>query len=119
MLYDVRTHFFFLFPAAAVVKERWYRVLPFDYASVNLNYQNIRFCFSRGRGELNVSVSPRNAPQERHELAYVVAALERVNIANIITKNTLEESSDLIRPRLQALNEAFSERGYIEFAKRL
>ena len=58
LLYDVRKDFFFLFPGAEIVKERWYRVLPFDYASVCLNHRNVHFCFARGRGELNVSVAP-------------------------------------------------------------
>jgi hypothetical protein len=37
LLYDVRTTFFFLFSPAEIVKERRYRVLPFDYASVRLD----------------------------------------------------------------------------------
>lgn len=74
--YDVRRSFFFLFPPAEIVKERWYRVLPFDYASVRLNYKNICFTFTRGRGELNVSLSPRHVPLDRRELSYIVATLD-------------------------------------------
>ena len=119
LLYDVRTIFFFLFPDAEIVKDRWYRVLPFDYASVCLNHRNVHFCFARGRGELNVSVAPRHAPLDTHELLYVVAALDSVNISKISTRNSLDGAADLIRPRLDALNEAFSERRYSEFSKRL
>ncbi len=119
LLYDVRTNFFFLFPAAEIVKTPWYRVLPFDFASVTLNYKNICFSFARGRGELNVSLSPRHAPRETHELMYIVAALDCVNISKVTTDSHLDGAADLIRPRLDALNEAFSERRYSEFAKRL
>jgi hypothetical protein len=119
LLYDLRTSFFFLFPLAEIVKERWYRVLPFDYASVKLNYKNICFCFTRGRGELNISLSPRHAPRDTHELSYVVATLDSVNISKVTTRGDLDAVADWIRPRLDALNEAFSERGYLEFAKRL
>jgi hypothetical protein len=118
LLYDVRTHFFFLFAPAETVKERWHRVLLFDYASVRLNYKNICFCFSRGREELNISLSPRHAPRDAHKLTYVVAALDSVNTSKVTT-NGLDGAADLIRPRLRALNEAFSECGYAEFAKRL
>lgn len=117
--YDVRSSFFFLFPPAEIVKERWFRVLPFDYASVRLNYENICFSFTRGRGELNVCLSPRHAPRDTHELSYVVATLDSVNISKVTTRGDLDGAADLIRPRLEALNEAFSERGYSEFAERL
>jgi hypothetical protein len=50
---------------------------------------------------------------------YVVAALDSVNISKISTRNSLDGAADLIRPRLDALNEAFSERRYSEFSKRL
>jgi hypothetical protein len=119
LLYDVRTNFFFLFPHAEVVKERWYRVLPFDYASVRLNYENICLCFTRGRGELNVTLSPLHAPRDTHELTYVVATLDSVNISKVTTKGSLDGAADLVRPRLDTLNEAFSERGYSEFVKKL
>ena len=103
LLYDVRTNFFFLFPPAEIVKARWYRVLPFDYASVTLNYKNICFSFARGRGEIDVSLSPRGAAHETHELAYVVAALDRVNISKVTTKSSLDGAADLIGPRLDAI----------------
>src|SRR5262245_5344352 len=98
LLCDVDTHFFFLFPTAQIVRERWYRVLPFDYASVRINYKNI--CFSRGRGELNISLSPRHAPLAMHELTYVVAVLDSVNLSKVSTNGRLDGAADLIRPRL-------------------
>ena len=119
LLHDIRVNLPFLFPGATIVKERWYRVLPFDYASVSLNYGNICFCFTRGRGELNVSLSPRRASRDAHELTYVVAVLDSVNISKVTMRADLDGAADLIRPRLDALNQAFSEYGYPEFAKKL
>ncbi len=52
-------------------------------------------------------------------LMYVFAALDSVNISKVTTRGSLDGAADLIRPRLDALNEAFSERGYSEFSKRL
>lgn len=119
LLYDVRKKFFFLFPPAEIVKERWYRVLPFDYSSVSVSYKNICFCFTRGRGELNISLSPGHAPRAAQELRYVVATLDSVNISKVAASGDLDDAADLLRPRLEALNEAFSERRYSEFAKKL
>lgn len=42
-----------------------------------------------------------------------------MNISKVTTSGDLDEAADLIRARLEALNEAFSERGYSEFAERL
>ena len=47
---DIRTNLYFLFPAGEIVKERWYRLLPFDYVSVRVNYENACFSFARGAG---------------------------------------------------------------------
>jgi hypothetical protein len=119
LLYDIRSTFFFLFPAAEIVKESWHAVMPFDYATVRLNYKNICFYFSRGRGEVNILLSPRHAPLATQELAYVVAVFDSVNISKAQTNGDLDGAADLLRPRLKALNEAFSEHGYAEFSKRL
>ena len=117
LLHDIRVNLPFLFPGAAIAKQRWYRVLPFDYASVNLNYGNICFCFTRGRGELKVSLSPRHIPRETHELPFVIAALDSVDISKVGLAGRLEDVAALIRPRLEALNEVFSQQGYREFRR--
>jgi hypothetical protein len=119
LLYDVRSTFFFLFPAAEIVKEPGHAVPPCDYATVRLNYKNICFYFSRGRGEVNILLSPRHVPLATQELAYVVAVFDSVNISKVRTNGGLDGAADLLRPRLEALNEAFSEHGYAEFSKRL
>jgi hypothetical protein len=42
-----------------------------------------------------------------------------VNISKVTMRADLDGAADLIRPRLDALNQAFSEYGYPEFAKKL
>jgi hypothetical protein len=108
LLLDIRANLPFLFPAAEIVKERWYRILPFDYASVRLNFKNICFYFSRGRGELNVALSPVHKPQSTSDLRLVIAVLESVNISKINPVNGFGDVAGWISSRLNALNDAFS-----------
>ena len=61
---DVQANLYFLYSNGELIKEKHPQILPFDYASVSLVFDNIRFCFTRGREELNVSLSPRHAPMD-------------------------------------------------------
>ena len=45
---DVQANLYFLYTKGQPLKEKWPRPLPFDYASVYLTYENLRFCFTRG-----------------------------------------------------------------------
>jgi hypothetical protein len=117
--YEVRTQFHFLFPLAEMAKEDWYRVFPFDCASLRLNYKNICFWFRRERGELLVSLSPCHAPRDAHELPFVLAAMDSVDPSKIKRVKRLDQIADLIQPRLEVLNEKFSETGYPIFVKSL
>lgn len=116
---DIRTNLHFLFPVGEIIKERWYRVLPFDYASVRLNYENIRFCFTQGRETLTVSMSPHGWPQEVFELSVVLAALDSADMAEQKQARSMSDLGDLLRPRLAALNGAFSVTEYPKFREKL
>lgn len=119
LLYDVQKDLYFLFPVGSVVKGRWYRVLPFDYASVGINYQNVCFWFARGRSELNVSVAPREVPRETYEINVVISALDSTDAAKFRSTQSLPLVADLLRPRLEEITAAFSESQYAEFRKKL
>jgi hypothetical protein len=119
LLYDIRVNLHFLFPMGSVVRERWYRVLPFDYASVRVNYGNVCYCFTRGREELNLSLSPRHAPREIYELAVAIAALDSTDVTEQKPTSHLSDVGDVLRPRLDTLNDAFSESHYPDFRTKL
>jgi hypothetical protein len=119
LLYDIRMNLHFLFPVGSVVKEPWYRLLPFDYASVGINYANVCFWFARGQEQLNVSITHRNEPCEIYELSAVIAALDSTDVREQKPARSLSEVADLLRPRLDALNDGFSESRYPEFRTKL
>lgn len=116
---DIQVNLHFLHNNCQPLKTRRARVLPFDYASVCLDYGNVRFCFSRGREELHVTLSPRHAPMEAYELPVVIAAINSADVTQQTSPRSLSGVGDLLRPRLDALNEAFSESRYPEFKKGL
>jgi hypothetical protein len=116
---DIQANLYFLYSAGERIKEPWTRVHPFDYASVRINYGNICFCFTLGQGQLNVSLSPRDAPRDTHELNVVIATLDSTDVREQNATTYLSEVGDLLRPRLKSLNEAFSENQYPEFRKKL
>lgn len=116
---DVQANLFFLVSGGQLVSSRPVAVLPFDYASVGLLRENVLFTITRGRGELNVSVAPRHVPTESYELGSVIAALERRHLSEHDLVHELAGVAGLLRPRLQALNAAFSEEEYPRIKERL
>jgi hypothetical protein len=82
-------------------------------------FENVEFCFTRGRGELKVSLSPRCAPDDSYELPLVIAALDSKEVVEVAQSTHLAEVGDLVRARLDELNDAFSERQYPEFKTKL
>lgn len=109
LIEDVRMYLPFLFPIGDFVKQRQIRVLPFDYALVELGWENLLFSFARGREETNVIVAPRHAPNMSYELGPVIAALENKRYSDRYVVNGLHDAANLLEPHLQALNAAFSE----------
>jgi hypothetical protein len=119
LLDDVQANLYFLYSEGQPIEEKWPRALPFDYASVYIVFEHLLFCFTRGRGELNVSVAPRHAPDESFQLAVILAALDSIDITQVTQLSNLSEVADLLRARLPDFNIAFSELQYPEFKKRL
>lgn len=116
---DVRANLPFLFPNGGVVEHPQVRVLPFDYASVEVSWENLLFSFTRGREETNVVVAPRHAPNMSYELGPVIAALEDGRYSDRHAINDLRNAADLLQPHLQALNRAFSERDFPAIKQKL
>ena len=113
---DVQANLYSLYTGGVPIREKNPKILPFDYASVRLIFKNISFCFTRGRGELNVTLAPSIAPTDSHEFAVVIAALDSRHIKPV---NNFAEIASILRPRLDALNQAFSENCYPDFEKKL
>jgi hypothetical protein len=102
-----------------LIREKHTTVQPFDYASVCVVFENMRFCFTRGRDELNVSLSPLFAPKESYELSVVIAALDSTTVAEVPDLTDLSKICTLLSARLNELTQAFSDRLYPEFKKKL
>jgi hypothetical protein len=116
---DVQANLYFLYTRGQPIKEKWPRALPFDYASVYIVFENLRFCFTRGRGEFNVSVAPRHLPNDSYQLAVIIAALDSTDVTQVMQLSDLSKAGDLLRARLDDLNGAFSESRYPDFKKKL
>lgn len=115
---EVQSTLYFLTSRGQRIKKRKERILPFDYAMVTLVYENICFYFTKGRGELNVSVAPSRNRDETSHLNFVLAILEGKQISKFPEPQTMPEVRELLLPRIQALNEAFSESAYPKFLNR-
>ena len=111
LLNDVQSNLNFLVSQAKAVNSPS-TVLPFDYASVEVLWENLFFVITRGRGELNVSVAPSHAQDELNELGPTIAALEGRHLSEHDAVNNLSDAAALLRPRLDLLNVAFSELEY-------
>jgi hypothetical protein len=116
---DIKKYIYFLRTNGQIIREKHTTVQPFDYASVYVVFETVRFCFTRGRDELIVSLSPLFAPQESYELSVVIAALDSTEIADVPALTELSTICTVLRTRLEELTEAFSEREYPEFKKKL
>ena len=116
---DVQLNLYLLYSKGELIKEKRPQILPFDYASVSLVFGNIRFIFTRGREELNVSLSPRHAPMDTHQLPVVIAAVDSRDVTEQKPIAYLSEVGDLLGPRLGAPNRAFSEKAYPDFKRKL
>jgi hypothetical protein len=118
-LYDVRNVVYFLFPDGRIAKGKWYRVLTFHNTSVGINYRNVCFKFTRWRDEMHVSVAQSGGAGIIYRLTDVISALDSTDAFKMSEPRGLGEWADLIRPRLDEINEAFSESNFPEFKKKL
>jgi hypothetical protein len=116
---DLRRDLPFLCGEGRFVEEKRSVVLPFDYAEAYVRAGNLLFCFTRGRGEINVSVSPSHSPLDSYLLAVVLAALDCKAITEVTVPTELPDLNRLIQTRFDGVNEALSETQFPEFKKKL
>jgi hypothetical protein len=119
LLNDVRENLSFLFPNGHAVEHPRIRVLPFDYASVEVAWENLLLSFTRGREEVNVLVAPSHAPNMSYQLGPAIAALENRHYSEHDAVNSLHDAAGLLEPRLEALNVAFSEQSFPAMKQKL
>jgi hypothetical protein len=118
LLDDVRSSLYFLVSQAKAVNSRS-AVLPFDYASVEVLWENLFFVITRGRGDVSVSIAPAHARNDLNELGPTIAALEGRHFSERDVVHDLGGAAALLQPRLALLNSAFSEREYSSTKKRI
>jgi hypothetical protein len=118
---DIEANLYFLYSRGEIVKEPWLKtaVHPFDYAVVKITYNNVCFSITRGQEQLNVLVSPRHNPRDTHDFYIVAAALDATDMRELKPYKYLSDLAELLRPRMNALNDAFSESRYSEFSEKL
>jgi hypothetical protein len=116
---DVEANLYFLYSSGQVVKQPWSVVHPFDYATVLILCGNIYFRFTRGQRQLNIILSPQSAPADRHELHVVLAALDSTDVSEQFPARYLPDAAEMLRPRMIALNDAFSKEQYPKFKEAL
>jgi hypothetical protein len=108
----------FIAANGVLFKEAKTTILPFDYASIKIRFDNLILCFTRGRGDFNVSVSPAIFPSDQYHLNWVLAALN--SSENPIPRlETLDEVAEVLRSHLPEISKSFSHAEYPEFRKKL
>lgn len=116
---EVQAKFYYLVANGELVREKELAILPFDYASIKVIVKNLIFCFTRGQGDISVTLSPVRFPNNTYHLEWVLAALSGDKIAEVQQASTWEEIAEVLRSRLDEINESFSESEYCEFEKKL
>lgn len=111
LLDDVQSNLYFLISQAKAVSSPG-TVLPFDYASVEVLWENLFFVITRGRGDVSISVAPAYARNELTELGPTIAALEGRHFSERDVIHDLKGVAALLQTRLALLNSAFSEQEY-------
>jgi hypothetical protein len=119
LLDDVRAHFNFIVADGKIAKPKRTTVLPFDYASVAIIHKNVVFGFTRGRGDVSVSVAPCCALNDSYEIGRAIACIDGERLSEHYLVNDFESAAKLLRPRMEALNSAFSEQNYADIRQRI
>ena len=119
LLYDVKRDLYFLFPLGKINKKPWFETLPFNYATVHIDYENFRLGVTRGRDELTILFRCLKDLQETYYFSEVIAALDSTEATERKPIRDLTQAVDLLRPRLELINEAFSESNYSTFKDKL
>ena len=116
---DVTANLYFLVSEQQATVPRSIVVLQSEWPTVEIPWGNLLFTVARWRGETSVTVATRHAPRESYELGPVIAALEHRHFSEGDVVNDLVDAASLLRPRLQALNAAFSVQEFQRVKERL
>jgi hypothetical protein len=119
LLDDITRHLYFLVSSSLAHVSAAITVLPSEWPAAEIPWENLLFTITRWHGETSVSVAPRHLPRESYELGPLVAALEHRHFSEHDVVNDLADAARLLRPRLQALNVAFSEQEFPRTRERL
>lgn len=111
---DIERNLYFLISEPSAIK-----VLPAEWPTVEILSGNLSFTILRWRDDTTVSVAPRHAPVQSYELGPLVAAFECRHFSEQDIVNGLADAARLLRPRLEALNAAFSEEEFPRIRGRL
>lgn len=119
LLDDITKDLYFLVSDPQTYIPRSLGVTKAEWPTVEIPWGNLLFTVVRWRGDTSMSVAPRHAPRESYELGPVVAALECRHFSERDVVNDLAGARNLLRPRLEALNAAFSEQEFPRIKARL
>lgn len=119
LLDDITKNLYFLVSDPQTYIHRPLGVLKAECPTIEISWGNLLFTVVRWRGDTNMSVAPRHAPRESYQIGPVVAALECRHLSDRDVVNDLADAGNLLRPRLDALNAAFSEQEFPRIKARL
>ena len=119
LLGDIKRYMYFLISPSLADVSTAITVIPSEWPEVEISWENLLFTITRWHGETSVSVAPRHVLAERYELGPLIAALERRHFSEHDAVNDLADAARLLRPRLEALNTAFSEQEFLHTRERL
>jgi hypothetical protein len=118
LLDDITANLYFLVsePQANV---RSIGVSQSEWPTAEISWKNLLFTVVRWRSDTIISIAPRHHPGKSYEIGPLVAALECRHFSKRDVVNGLPGAANLLRPRLQALNAAFSEQEFPHIKDRL
>jgi hypothetical protein len=116
---DITANLYFLVSGPHAGVPRSIGVLKSEWPTVEIPWGNLLFTVVRWRGDTNVCVAPCHAPEESYELGPLVAALESRHFSERDVVNDLADAANLLRPRLQVMNAAFSAQEFPRIKGRL
>jgi hypothetical protein len=119
LLDDITRYLYFLVSPSLADVMAPITVLPSKWPAAEIPWENLLFTITRWHGETSVCVAPRHLPRESYELGPLVAALEHRHFSEGDMVNDLADAARLLRPRIQALNVAFSEQEFQRTKERL
>jgi len=84
---------------------------PFDYATVTVEFLNLRARFTRGRETLSVFLAPTFSPQSWHELSTILSVLDSLNVRRGSITD-LKQAGKLIEQHVSELAQVLCESEY-------